>query len=223
MRVLIVEDEAELAESLREGLDLFAIVADIAQTGDQALELVSVNDYDALVLDRDLPGMHGDQVCRHVVEHHPDVRVLMLTAAAGLKDKVNGFHIGADDYMTKPFELEELVARLRSLNRRLAVSPPSIDFADITLDPFRREVFRAGRTIRLTKKQFLVLEALLRAQGGVVSAEVLIEKAWDANADPFTVSPRLTIHQLRRALGKPALIQTVTGVGYRLVENEEDA
>jgi two-component system response regulator VanR len=217
MRVLIVEDEVYLAEALQAGLRQESIAADIVFDGDDALERISVNDYDVIVLDRDIPGTHGDDVCAFVSRNHPAVRVLMLTAATRVKDKVVGFELGADDYLTKPFALEELVMRLHALARRpVAVSPPVLEFADVRLDPFRQEAFRAGRYLKLTRKQFAVLHLLMQAGGGVVSAETLLEKAWDENADPFTSAPRVTMSTLRKALGLPDLIATVSGSGYRL-------
>ena len=219
MRVLIVEDELFLAEALQAGLRHEAIAADIALDGDDALARAEVNDYDVVVLDRDIPGTHGDQVCSILSRDRPGVRILMLTAATRLADKVGGFELGADDYLTKPFALEELVARLRALARRpSAVTPPVLEFGDLRLDPFRREAYRAGRYLRLTRKQFAVLELLMRAEGGVVSAETLLEKAWDGNADPFTSAPRVTISTLRKALGPPDPIGTVPGSGYRLTD-----
>ena len=218
MRVLIVEDEHFLAEALQAGLRQQAIAADLAFDGDDALARIGVNAYDVVVLDRDLPGTHGDAVCARVARDHPAVRILMLTAAARLTDKVDGFGLGADDYLTKPFALEELIVRLRSLARRpTAVAPPVMEFADLRLDPFRREAYRAGRFLKLTRKQFAVLELLMRADGGVVSAETMLAKAWDENADPFTSAPRVTMSTLRKALGAPDPIVTVTGAGYRLV------
>ncbi|MGW8850914.1 response regulator transcription factor [Streptomyces xiamenensis] len=219
MRVLVVEDEEYLAEALREGLRLEAITADIALDGDTALERISVNDYDAVVLDRDIPGTHGDQVCRVIAENHLAVRVLMLTAAGRLRDKVGGFELGADDYLTKPFALAELVVRLRALGRRPAASaPPVLTWGELRLDPFRHEAYRAGRYLRLTRKQFAVLELLMRAGGGLVSAETMLEKVWDEHADPFSTAPRVTVSTLRKALGDPDLITTVHGSGYRLRE-----
>jgi two-component system response regulator VanR len=217
MRVLIVEDEVYLAEAIRDGLRLEAIAADIAGDGDMALEYLSINEYDAVVLDRDIPGTHGDEVARRIVADGLPSRILMLTASDLLDEKVRGFEIGADDYVTKPFELRELVARLRALKRRpIENTPPVQEYAGLTLDPFRREVYRAGRYIALTRKQFAVLEVLLSARGGVVSAETLLERAWDENADPFTNSVRITISSLRKRLGDPWLIHTVPGVGYRV-------
>lgn len=220
MRVLVVEDELFLAEALQSGLRHEAIAADIALDGDEALAQVEVNDYDVVVLDRDLPGTHGDEVCAILSRDRPHVRILMLTAATRLADKLGGFELGADDYLTKPFALEELVVRLRALARRPSVAaPPVLEFADLRLDPFRREAYRDGRYLKLTRKQFAVLELLMRADGGVVSAETLLEKAWDGNADPFTSAPRVTISTLRKALGTPDLIMTVPGSGYRLAEH----
>jgi two-component system response regulator VanR len=217
MRVLIAEDERFLAEALQSGLRREAIAADVALDGDDALRQIALTDYDVVVLDRDLPGTHGDEVAAVVAREHPDMRILMLTAAARLKDKVGGFALGADDYLVKPFAFEELVVRLRALARRPpTATPPVLEFADLRLDPFRREAYRDGRYVKLTRKQFAVLELLLRAGGGVVSAETLLEKAWDANADPLTSAPRVTMSTLRKALGEPDLIVTVPGAGYRL-------
>jgi two-component system, OmpR family, response regulator VanR len=217
VRVLIVEDELFLAEALQVGLRHEAIAADIALDGDAALERIAVNDYDVVVLDRDVPRTHGDEVCAFIAHNYPAMRVLMLTAATRLTDKVGGFALGADDYLTKPFALPELIARLRALGRRPSASVPTVfEFADLRLDPFRHEVFRAGRYVKLTRKQFAVLELLMRAGGEVISAETLLEKAWDENADPLTSAPRVTMSTLRKTLGQPDVIVTVPGVGYRL-------
>ncbi|MGO2747346.1 response regulator transcription factor [Microbacterium sp.] len=217
MRVLLVEDEPYMAEAIRDGLRLEAIAADIAGDGNTALELLSVNDYDVAVLDRDIPGPSGDEVARRIVASNSGVLILMLTAADRLDDKASGFELGADDYLTKPFELQELVLRLRALNRRRAHSrPPVHEIAGLKLDPFRREVYRDGRYVALTRKQFAVLEVLMSAGGGVISAEELLEKAWDENADPFTNAVRITVSALRKRLGEPWLIVTVPGVGYRI-------
>ncbi|OOC54245.1 MULTISPECIES: response regulator transcription factor [Nocardiopsis] len=219
MRVLIVEDEPYLAEAVQAGLRLEAIASDIAGDGDAALERLGVNEYDVVVLDRDIPGTHGDDVCRDIVGRRLGCRVLMLTAASRLREKVAGFELGADDYLTKPFDLEELVVRLRSLARRPSRgAPPALEYAGIRLDPFRREVHRSGAYVHLTRKQFAVLEVLMTAGGGVVSAETLLERAWDENADPFTNAVRITISTLRKRLGEPSAIRTVPGVGYRLEE-----
>jgi two-component system, OmpR family, response regulator VanR len=217
MRVLIVEDEPYLAEAIRDGLRLEAIATDIAGDGDAALELLSVNTYDIAVLDRDIPGPSGDEIATRIVASDSGMPILMLTAADRLDDKTSGFGLGADDYLTKPFELQELVLRLRALDRRRAHSrPPVREIAGLRLDPFRREVYRDGRYVALTRKQFAVLEVLVGAEGGVVSAEALLERAWDENADPFTNAVRITISALRKRLGDPEIIATVSGVGYRI-------
>src|SRR5919205_492244 len=181
-----------MAEAIRDGLRLEAIAADIASDGESALKLLGFNAYDIAVLDRDIPGPSGD-------------------------DKATGFELGADDYLTKPFELRELVLRLRALDRRRAhTRPPVREIAGLRLDPFRREVYRDGRYVALTRKQFAVLEVLVDADGGVVSAEELLERAWDENADPFTNAVRITVSALRKRLGQPWIIATVAGVGYRI-------
>lgn len=217
MRVLIVEDEPLLADAIRDGLRLEAIAADVAGDGDTALALLDVNTYDIAVLDRDIPGPSGDEVAARIVASGSGMPILMLTAASGLDDKVSGFELGADDYLTKPFELRELVLRLRALDRRRAdPRPPIRELAGLRLDPFRREVYRDGRYVALTRKQFAVLEVLVAAEGGVVSAEELLERAWDENADPFTNAVRITVSGLRKRLGEPWLIATVPGVGYRI-------
>jgi len=217
MRVLIVEDEPLLAEAIRDGLRLEAIAADVAGDGDTALRLLDLNAYDIAVLDRDVPGPSGDQIAEHIVAAGSGMPILMLTAADRLEDKASGFGIGADDYLTKPFELRELVLRLRALDRRRAHSrPPVRQIAGLRLDPFRREVYRDGRYVALTRKQFAVLEVLVAAEGGVVSAEEVLERAWDENADPFTNAVRITVSALRKRLGEPAIIATVAGVGYRI-------
>ena len=217
MRVLIVEDEPYMAEAIRDGLRLEAIAADIAGDGDTALELLSINAYDIAVLDRDIPGPSGDEIAKRIVASGSGMPILMLTAADRLDDKASGFELGADDYLTKPFELRELVLRLRALDRRRAHNrPPVREIAGLRLDPFRREVYRDGRYVALTRKQFAVLEVLVAAEGGVVSAEELLERAWDENADPFTNAVRITVSALRKRLGEPWIIATVAGVGYRI-------
>lgn len=217
MRVLIVEDEPYLAAAIRDGLRLEAIAADIAGDGDTALELLGINVYDIAIIDRDIPGPSGDEVAKSIVASASGVAILMLTAAARLDDKASGFEIGADDYLTKPFEFRELVLRLRALDRRRARNrPPVQEIAGLRVDPFRREVYRDGRYVALTRKQFAVLEVLVAAEGGVVSAEELLERAWDENADPFTNAVRITVSALRKRLGQPWLIDTVLGVGYRI-------
>jgi two-component system response regulator VanR len=216
MRVLIVEDDPYMADAIRAGLRREAIAADVAHTGEDALDLVAGGEHDIVVLDRDLPGIHGDDVCRVIAAERPDMRVLMLTAARSLGDRVAGFEIGADDYLPKPFEFPELVARLRALERRTQPArPPILASHGVRLDPFRREVYRDGRLIRLAPKEFAVLHTLMSAEGGVLSAEALLERAWDANADPFTNTIRVTISNLRKRLGPPWIISTVPGVGYR--------
>src|SRR5215218_9575600 len=217
VRVLIVEDEPYMAEAIRDGLRLEAIAADIAGDGDTALELLSFNAYDIAVLDRDIPGPSGDEIAESIVASGSGMPILMLTAADRLDDKVTGFELGADDYLTKPFELRELVLRVRALDRRRAHNrPPVREIAGLRLDPFRREVYRDGRYVPLTRKQFAVLEVLVGAEGGVVSAEELLARAWDENADPFTNAVRITVSALRKRLGEPWIIATVPGAGYRI-------
>jgi two-component system response regulator VanR len=221
--VLIVEDEPLMAEAVRDALRLEAIAADIAGDGDTALELLTINAHDIAVLDRDIPGPSGDEVAQHIVASGSGIPILMLTAADRLDDKASGFELGADDYLTKPFELRELVLRRRALDRRRAYSrPPVREIAGLRLDPFRREVFRNGRYVPLTRKQFAVLEVLVGADGGIVSAEELLERAWDENADPFTNAVRITVSALRKRLGEPWLIVTVPGVGYRIDEGSAE-
>ena len=216
MRVLIVEDEPYLAEAIKDGLRLAAVAADVANDGHKALELLAENDYDVVLLDRDIPGIHGDVVCAHIVSTYPMCRVLMVTAARTLDEKVTGFELGADDYLAKPFDFPELVARIRALERRSQPAlPPVAESLGVSLNPFRHEVYRDGRLVRLSRKEFAVLEMLMRADGGVISAETLLEKAWDANADPFTNTIRVTISNLRKRLGRPWVVQTVARVGYR--------
>ena len=207
-----------MAEAIRDGLRLEAIAADIGGDGDSALELLAVNTYDIAVLDRDIPGPSGDEIAQRIVDSGSGMPILMLTAADRLDDKASGFELGADDYLTKPFELRELVLRLRALDRRRAHPhrPPVREIAGLRLDPFRREVYRDGHYVALTRKQFAVLEVLVAAEGGVVSAEELLERAWDENADPFTNAVRITVSALRKRLGEPWLIATVPGVGYRI-------
>jgi len=215
--VLIVEDELYMAEAIRDGLRLEAIAADIAGDGDTALELLGINAYDIAVLDRDIPGPSGDEIAKHIIASGGGMPILMLTAADRLDDKASGFGLGADDYLTKPFELRELVLRLRALDRRRAHNrPPVREIAGLRLDPFRREVYRDGHYIALTRKQFAVLEVLVAARGGVVSAEDLLERAWDEHADPFTNAVRITVSALRKRLGEPSIIATVAGAGYRI-------
>ncbi|MBB5140396.1 DNA-binding response OmpR family regulator [Thermocatellispora tengchongensis] len=217
MRVLVVEDEHMLADAIAEWLREETHAVDVALDGEAALERIAVNDYDVIVLDRDLPLVHGDDVCRELVESDSTARVLMLTAAAQIDDRVTGLSLGADDYLTKPFAFAELAARVHALGRRARpATPPVLRRAGITLDPARREVYRDGRYVPLSKKEFAVLAELMRADGAVVSSEALLEKAWDENADPFTGVVRLTILKLRRKLGDPPVVETVPGVGYRI-------
>jgi two-component system response regulator VanR len=217
VRVLIAEDEVYLAEAVQSVLERHAMAVDVVHDGDAALRAIAVNDYDVVLLDRDLPGTHGDDVCASVTAAGDGPGVLMLTAAGRTRDKVDGFELGADDYLVKPFEFPELIARLRSLARRpRQARPPVTVRGDLRYDPFRREVYRDGRYVKLTRKEFAVLGVLLAADGGVVSAERLLEKAWDENADPFTNSVRVTISNLRRRLGEPWVIHTVPGSGYRI-------
>ncbi|MFI1830948.1 response regulator transcription factor [Streptomyces sp. NPDC020412] len=217
MRVLVVEDEQYMARVLEIGLRREAIAVDVVHDGAAALEKLAVYDYDAVVLDRDLPGVHGDEVCRRIVALRLECRVLMLTAAGRLGDKVEGLGLGADDYLAKPFDFPELVARLRALYRRSPmVHAPVLTFVDLAFDTHRRRVLRAGREVRLTPKELAVLELLMRAEGGVLSAEYLLDKAWDAHADPLTNAVRLVVHTLRRKLGEPQLVHTAISAGYYL-------
>ncbi|MDF5752849.1 response regulator transcription factor [Spongiactinospora sp. TRM90649] len=217
MRVLIAEDERMLADSIAEGLRHEALAVDVAYDGDAALERLSVHDYDVLILDRDLPAVHGDDVCRAVVARGGLVRVLMLTAAGDVRSRVAGLSLGADDYLPKPFDFEELVARVHALGRRARpADPPMLERAGIRLDRAHRQVFRDGVYVPLARKEFGLLAELLRAQGAVVSAEELLEKVWDEHIDPFTNTVRTTVMKLRRKLGEPQVIETVPGVGYRL-------
>jgi len=213
--VLIVEDEPFMAVAIRDGLRLEAIAADIVGDGDAALDVLGFNDYDLVILDRDIPGHSGDEIAKWIVNSGSGTPILMLTAADRLDDKASGFGLGADDYLTKPFELRELVLRLRALDRRRAYNrPPVREFAGVRLDPFRREVYRDDRYVALTRKQFAVLEVLVTAQGGIVSSEELLERAWDENADPRTNAVRITVSALRKRLGEPSIITTFAGVGY---------
>ena len=215
--MLVVEDEQLLADAVTEGLRQSAIAVDVVYDGDAALERLGVNEYDVVVLDRDLPIVHGDEVCRAIVSSRSQARVLMLTAAAEVRDRVEGLGIGADDYLPKPFAFAELVARVRALGRRsMPAVPPVLERHGIRLDPARREVTRDGMPIPLSRKEFAVLEELMRAGGAVVSAEQLLERAWDEHTDPFTNVIRVTVMTLRRKLGEPQIVQTVPGVGYQV-------
>jgi len=217
MRVLVVEDEPKLADTIAEWLREEAHAVDVAHDGDAALERLAVHDYDVVVLDRNLPVVHGDDVCRQIVESGWSARVLMLTAAADVTDRVAGLTLGADDYLVKPFAFAELAARVQSLGRRSRpAAPPVLSRAGVTLDQALHKVFRDGSYVPLAKKEFGVLAELLRANGAPVSAEFLLEKVWDEHADPFSPAVRLTILKLRRKLGDPPIIETVTAVGYRI-------
>ena len=217
MRILVAEDERLLADGIAEGLRRDNLAVDVVYDGESALERLTVNEYDVLVLDRDLPGRHGDDVCREVVRRRLNVRILMLTAASAVDQRVAGLSLGADDYLSKPFAFAELVARVRALGRRSRPAPPPVlRRGDLRLDPGRREVYRDERRIGLSRKEFGVLEELMRADGAVVSSEFLLEKAWDEHTDPFTNVVRVTVMTLRKKLGPPEVVQTVTGVGYRI-------
>ncbi|ACZ22437.1 response regulator with CheY-like receiver domain and winged-helix DNA-binding domain [Sanguibacter keddieii DSM 10542] len=213
----MVEDEQLIAEAVATGLRRESIAVDVVGDGRTAIEKIEVNDYDVVVLDRDIPGMHGDDVCRWVSASGSSTRVLMLTASSELRDRVEGLELGADDYLAKPFAFTELVARVRALGRRARpAAPPVLERSGLRLDPARREVVRDGQQIVLSKKEFGVLEELMRADGAVVSAETLLEKVWDENIDPFTGVVRFVIKQVRRKLGEPGLVETVIGSGYRV-------
>ena len=218
MRILVVEDDPALADGVARGLRRKGLAVDVVGDGDEALFKASVTSYDVVVLDRDLPGTHGDEVARTLVGREDSPRIIMLTAAGSLDERVEGLSIGADDYLSKPFAMAELEARVRALARRPgAVVQPVLRHADVELDPGAFRASRAGRELQLTRKEFGVLEALLSSHPRVVSAEELIERVWDEHADPFTNAPRITMVTLRRKLGDPQVIETVTGVGYRLV------
>jgi DNA-binding response OmpR family regulator len=214
--VLVAEDETLLADAIAEWLRRDAFAVDVVYDGDAALERLGTNAYDVLVLDRDLPVVHGDDVCRAVVDSGSGTRVLMLTAAAAVRDRVAGLRLGADDYLVKPFAMVELSARVQVLVRRGHPLPPKLARAGVVLDPARREVFRDERYVPLSRKEFAVLAELLRADGSVLSAEDLLDRAWDEHIDPFTAVVRVTMMKLRRKLGDPPLIQTVPGVGYQI-------
>ncbi|MFI5953983.1 response regulator transcription factor [Cryptosporangium sp. NPDC051539] len=217
MRVLVVEDHRRLNTLITAGLRREAMAVDAALDGTAALERLADTRYDVVVLDRDLPGMHGDEVCRRIVAGGSAARVLMLTAAAKVRDRVEGLGLGADDYLPKPFDFAELVARVRALGRRTASAlPPVLDDGDLSLDPGRRVASRAGRRLDLSPKEFAVLEYLLAAGGRVVPAEELLERVWDEAADPFTTTVKTTIGRLRAKLGRPPAIHTVREGGYRI-------
>ena len=216
MRVLIVEDQPTLADDIADGLRDQGMAADVAYDGASGLDKALMNHYDVVIVDRDLPRIHGDAVCAALVGAATPARILMLTAAGAIGDRVDGLNLGADDYLTKPFAFAELVARLRALARRSPSSPPVAVKGDLVFDRARRRVSRGGRPIALTRKEMGILEVLLSADGGVVSAEELLDRVWDENADPFTHTVTVTLARLRRKLGSPDLIETVIGSGYRL-------
>ncbi|MBE1486384.1 response regulator transcription factor [Plantactinospora soyae] len=217
MRVLVVEDEKLLADAIAEWLRREAFAVDVVYDGDAALERLGVNDYDVVVLDRDLPVVHGDDVCRAIMDGGAETRVLMLTAAAAVRDRVAGLALGADDYLIKPFALVELSARVHALIRRARpAAPPKLTRSGLVVDPARHEVYRDGRHVALSRKEFAVLAELMRAGGAVVSAEELLERAWDEHIDPFTNVVRVTVMKLRRKLGDPQVVETVPGVGYQI-------
>jgi DNA-binding response OmpR family regulator len=217
MRILMAEDHAELAETVAAGLRREGMAVDIALDGQQTLDRVRVTGYDVIVLDRDLPEVHGDEVCRNLVADQCQSRILMLTAAAMIEDRVDGLSLGADDYLAKPFAFAELVARIRALARRSRPPlPPLLARGDLRLDPACRVAMRAGRRLTLTPKEFAVLQLLLEAQGAVVPAEELLDKVWDEMADPFTTTVKVTIYRLRAKLGDPPVIETVAQAGYRI-------
>jgi DNA-binding response OmpR family regulator len=219
MRVLVTEDDEILAAAVAAGLRREGMAVDVALDGEHALERLAVNQYDVVVLDRDLPGVPGDDVCRALAADRSPSRVLMLTAARSVRDRVEGLGLGADDYLPKPFDFAELIARIRALGRRAAAAPPaSLEYGDLSLDPVRRVAVRAGRRLPLTPKELAVLECLLAADGRPVPAEELLERVWDEAADPFTTTVKTTMGRLRAKLGDPPLIQTVRETGYRIGE-----
>ncbi len=217
MRILIVEDEPVLADALARGLRREGMAVDVAYDGDSGHEKAAVTRYDVIVLDRDLPGMSGDELCGQITASDAITRVIMLTASGTLADKVEGLALGADDYLAKPFDFPELVARVRALGRRATpATPPVLAAGDVVLDPAKRTVVRDGAAVDLTRKEFGVLEVLLSARGAVVSSEELLERVWDEHADPFTTTVRVTVMTLRKKLGEPGIIDTVVGAGYRV-------
>src|ERR1700678_4256009 len=217
MRILLVEDHAKLAMALAAGLRQAGMAVDVVFDGDDALEQAAVTAYDVVVLDRDIPGVHGDDVCRQITAGGSPSRVLMLTAAGAVEDRVEGLGLGADDYLPKPCDFSELVARVRALARRPGVARPSLlSSGDIALDPSRRVATRAGRPLPLNPKELAVLEVLLTAHGAAVSAEEILQRVWDEFADPFSQAVRTTISRLRAKLGEPPVIETVPKAGYRI-------
>ena len=218
MRVLVVEDQKVLADRIAEGLRDQGMAVDVAYDGEAAMEITAFTGYDVIVLDRDLPRVHGDAVCASLVAGPARARILLLTAASAVDDRVDGLNLGADDYLGKPFAFAELVARVRALARRTPSAPPVAVRGDLVIDRVRRRVSRGGRLVALTRKEFGVLEELFAADGGVVSAEELLERVWDEHADPFSNTVSVTVSRLRRKLGDPPPIETVIGSGYRLLD-----
>ncbi|WP_435172311.1 response regulator transcription factor [Actinacidiphila sp. bgisy145] len=216
MRILIVEDEQRLAAVIAEGLRDQGMAVDVCHDGTDALAKVELGDYDVLVLDRDLPGRSGDEVCAELAGRPEPPMILMLTALSGIDDRVDGLTLGADDYLGKPFSFAELTLRVKALGRRRGAHGVTLVRGDLTMDTLRRTVLRAGRPVALTAKEFTVLRLLLAADGAVLSHEQLLERAWDENADPFTNTVRVTVNRLRRKLGPPDLIETLVGAGYRI-------
>ena len=217
MRVLVAEDEPRVAEAVARGLRRHGAAVDVANDGASALAKARLHPYDVVVLDRDLPAVHGDDVCRALNVEQPGTKVLMLTAARGTDDVVEGLALGADDYLGKPFRFAELAARVQALARRAGAARPAIlRHGDVELDPATRRARRRDRELPLSRKEFGVLESLLAAGGAAVSVEQLLERVWDENADPFTNTVRMTVMTLRRKLGDPPVIETVPGAGYRL-------
>jgi DNA-binding response OmpR family regulator len=217
VRILVVEDHVVLARTVGLGLRREGMAVDVALDGAEALARLAVTRYDVVILDRDLPAVHGDEVCRHMVEQRVESRVLMLTASASVEDRVSGLELGADDYLPKPFDFVELVARVRALARRAPVADPLVfECGDLVVDPARRRAVRAGRSLALSAKEFSVLECLLVADGKVVSSEELLERVWDDTVDPFTTTVKTTVRRLRNKLGQPPLVETVREGGYRI-------
>jgi DNA-binding response OmpR family regulator len=217
MRVLVVEDFEVMARSIGTGLRREGMAVDVVLDGNDALSHLAVTRYDVVILDRDLPGVHGDQICRRIVDEHSGSRILMLTAASTVKERVDGLGLGADDYLPKPFDFAELVARVRALARRTTTPlPPTLECGDVMLDCGRRVAFRSGRRLELSPKELAVLECLLSSQDRVLSAEELLVRAWDEYTDPFTTAVKTTIRRLRAKLGEPPMIETVREAGYRI-------
>jgi DNA-binding response OmpR family regulator len=216
MRVLVVEDNAVVADAVAEGLRDEGMAIDVAYDGPGGVEKLIVNTYDVVILDRDLPGLHGDRLCEQIVHSPCPTRILMLTAAGQVEDRVEGLNLGADDYLAKPFDFAELVARVRALARRSPSTPPVLTRGDLVVDRVRRTVSRSGRPVPLARKELGVLEVLVSADGAVVSAEQLLETVWDEHADPFTNTVAVTVLRLRKKLGDPPLVETVIGGGYRI-------